>query len=868
MKKITKLLMVMLCFVMTSTIFGQTITGIVNAEDGPLPGANVIVKGTTNGTTTDFDGKFSLKVTEGSGIIEVSFVGYNNKDVSYTVAADETKDLGTIVLTSDNTLDEIVITAVSFAIDRKTPVAVSTIKAVEIEAKLGSQEFPEILKSTPGVYATKSGGGFGDGRINLRGFNSENVAVMINGVPVNDMENGRVFWSNWAGLADVTSAMQVQRGLGASKVAVPSIGGTINILSKTTDVEKGGMVRVSTGNDGYQKYGITLSTGLLENGFAATVSAARTTGDGYVDGTEFKGTNYFVNISKQLGTNHKLSLTSFGAPQRHGQRQNRSSIARYRDAEQGIKFNPDWGYKNGQVVHVEDNFYHKSQTSLNHYWTISDKSSLSTALYASWGTGGGGGTAGTNTGLFGNRLGGDDQPIDLDNIVEINRANGALGSEAILRASRNDHSWFGLLSTYKTDLSDKLAFVAGVDLRTYTGEHFREVTDLLGGQYYLDVDSRGDDNNVNNPNAAQKVGDKMAYHNDGEVGWQGLFTQLEYDNDVVAGFISASFSNTSYRRVDYFNYLDSDPLQTTDKFNFSGFGVKGGANYNLNEYNHIFVNIGYFEKAANFDAVFLNFDNEHINEDAENQKIFSVELGYGLRTEKFAANINIYRTQWNDRTFTDNFTEEVNGVDVDFFVNLLGVNALHQGVEFDFNYRPSDKLTLTGMLSIGDWQWDSNVLDAQVFDDNNDPVGDPINLFIEGLKVSDAAQTTAALGMDWTVMEKTHFTIDYNYYDNYYADFDPNDRTKEGAPQAWKAPSYGLFDASLRYGFKILDFDATVTARMNNVFDTEYIADSRDGSGTGGLPSDPGYIAPSTAQAASVWFGYGRTFNISAKIKF
>ena len=118
-----------------------------------------------------------------------------------------------------NHLDEIVITQTSFAVDRKTPVAVSTIKADVIENKLGTQEFPEILKSTPGVYATKSGGGFGDGRLNLRGFNSENVAVMINGVPVNDMENGRVYWSNWAGLSDVTSAMQVQRGLGASKVS-------------------------------------------------------------------------------------------------------------------------------------------------------------------------------------------------------------------------------------------------------------------------------------------------------------------------------------------------------------------------------------------------------------------------------------------------------------------------------------------------------------------------------------------------------------------------------------------------------------------------------------------------------------------------
>ena len=170
----------------------------------------------------------------------------------------------------------------------------------QLKPNLGNQEFPEILKSTPGVYATKGGGGFGDSEIRLRGFESENIAVMINGIPVNDMENGRVYWSNWAGLSDVTRFMQVQRGLGASKVAVPSIGGTINIVTKTTDAEEGGSVLYSIGNDGYEKVGATVSTGKMENGWAATVSGSRTTGDGYIDGTEFSGFSYFLNIAKEL----------------------------------------------------------------------------------------------------------------------------------------------------------------------------------------------------------------------------------------------------------------------------------------------------------------------------------------------------------------------------------------------------------------------------------------------------------------------------------------------------------------------------------------------------------------------------------------
>ncbi len=843
MRNLKNWLVVVMLF-STAIIFAQTkLTGnVVDETNQPLPGATVVLQGTQTGASSDFDGNFTFETTASNGTVLVSFVGYETKSLTFNGST----DFGTIALKpSAEALDEIVITQVSFAIDRKTPVAVSTIKASVIENKLGTQEFPEILKSTPGVYATKSGGGFGDGRLNLRGFNSENVAVMINGVPVNDMENGRVYWSNWAGLADVTSAMQVQRGLGATKLAVPSIGGTINILSKTTDVEKGGSISTVVGNDNYLKYGVTISTGLLDNGFAVTVSGSKTTGDGYIDGTEFNGVNYFVNISKQINDNHKISITSFGAPQRHGQRQNLNLISTYRNAESGNKFNSDWGIKNGSVLHVEDNFYHKSQTSFNHYWTISDKTNLSTVLYASWGSGGGGGTAGSNRGLFNVRLGDFDQPIDIDNIVEINRANGALGSEAFLRASRNDHSWFGALSTLKTDLTDNLALVAGVDLRTYTGEHFREVTDLLGGNYAFD------NSNVNNPNTALKVGDKFSYNNDGEVGWQGLFTQLEYDKDNVAGFISAAISNTSYRRIDYFQYLDSDPEQTTDKYNFTGFSIKGGMNYNIDDQHNVFANIGYFEKAAGFDSVFLQFDNDHINENAENQKIFSAEVGYGFRGENFAANINVYRTQWNDRSLTRSFQNP----DGTFgSANILGVNALHQGIELDFMYKASDKLTVTGMLSLGDWQWANDLENIQIFDEEQNLVN-TVNMFIDGLKVSDAAQTTAALGIDYELMAKTHFTLDYNFFDDLYARYDPNDRGTAGAAQAWKAPSYGTFDATIRHGFKLGELDATVTARMHNVFDTEYIADATDGAG-------------SVTNTALVWFGYGRTFNLSAKIKF
>ena len=847
-------LLALALFLTTATIFAQgTLTGTVMDSDmnAPLPGATVMVVGTNNGTTTDFDGKFTLNVKSASGTVEISFIGFEKKAVQFSVANGETKSLGSIVLNADaNALDEIVVTSFSLAIDRKTPVAVSTISAEKIETKIGNQEFPEILKSTPGVYATKSGGGFGDAELRLRGFNSENIAVMINGVPVNDMENGRVYWSNWAGLTDVTRTMQVQRGLGASKVAVPSIGGTVNIVTKSTDMEEGGNVFGSVGNDGLQKFGFTVATGKSDNGWAATVAASKTSGERFADGLQFEGYSYFVNVAKEINENHLLSLSAFGAPQRHGQRETRYSIEDYQRSDRGIKFNGDWGYKNGEVVNVQDNFYHKPQISLNHYWNISDKTDLSTAAYVSFGTGGGGGyTGAANLRNATNNpyRNADYQPLQLDRVVAQNVARGADGAGTILYDSRNDHNWYGALSTLTHRLNDEIEIMGGLDLRYYKGKHFREVKDLLGGQYWAD------DSNVNNPTKLSQVGDKMAYYNDGIVLWEGGFAQAEYSKNDLSAFVSASASNTSYKRKDYFLYEDGSPEQETDFANFFGFGVKGGANYNLTAKSNFFANIGYFEKAPFFNTVYLNNRNE-LNADAENQKIFSVELGYGFRTSDFRANVNVYRTTWSDRTFTQQVRSQSSEI---FTANILGVDAIHSGVEIDLDWKATDKLTLTGMASIGDYKWANDVTGVVIFDDNNQPINadNPINVFIKDTPVGDAAQTTMALGFNYEVFPRTYLRGDFNYNDRYYADFEPTNRTVDNLPEPWEAPSYGLFDFGLTHKFEFGPFDATLNANLFNAFDTEYIADAQDGRNF-------------DANTASVWYGFGRTYTVGAKIKF
>ena len=336
---------------------------LVDAETGePLIGASVVVEGTTQGSVTDVDGYFTQSAPASATLV-FSYVGY--KEQKYTLNGSES-NVGTIQMQPDAViLNDVVITS-TIAIDRKTPVAVSTVGPAFIEEKLGTQEFPEVLKATPGIYVTKDGGGYGDANTRVRGFESENVAVMINGVPMNGMENQKVYWSNWAGLSDVTRTMQVQRGLGASKVSSPAVGGSINIVTLGTEAKKGGSVSYAMGNDGYNKILFTVSSGLSKDGWAFTLLGGKTWGDGYIQGTEFEGYNYFASISKRINDNHQLSLSAFGAPQWHNQRNYNNALSikewqrvqQYMGEKSPYRYNPTFGYRKGQVFNSYDWFFH------------------------------------------------------------------------------------------------------------------------------------------------------------------------------------------------------------------------------------------------------------------------------------------------------------------------------------------------------------------------------------------------------------------------------------------------------------------------------------------------------------------------------
>jgi outer membrane cobalamin receptor len=820
----------------------------------PVAGAVIIAKDADAVTVSQINGFFRLNLAQGTQKILITFVGYIQKEIEVTSVS----DLGIIELESDALELEGVMVVASFAKDRETPVALSTIKADVIAEKLGSKEFPEILRSTPSVYVTKSGGGYGDSRINLRGFDSDNIGVLVNGVPVNDPEDGKVYWSNWAGLADVTRTIQVQRGMGASKLAISSVGGTINIITKNTDAEKGGSVYSGFGNDGYNKYTFSLSTGLMDNGWAVTVSGGTTFGNGYIDGTNFKAYSYFANISKVLSSKHKLSLQAFGAPQWHNQRGTQHKISTYKNENpdipfsvNGTKFNPDYGYRNGKIYGGNNGYneYHKPQISLNHYWDINETSMLSTVAYTSIGTGGGRVIRGAQGYLL--RWNSEDKPsggttpeglLDFDAAIDINK-NSETGSKIIVSNSFNSHEWYGLLSTYNKSFKN-LKITAGVDAKYFIGKHGREIVDLLGGEYYLDYAD-----NKNRPATTHlKVGDKIEWHNDGIVSWLGLFGQAEYVKESYSAFVSASFASNNYRRKDYFNYTPGN--QVSDKVNFVPFSVKGGFNYNLNKNHNLFINTGYFTRAPyNIDNIFLNYSND-INPDVKMEKVISGEIGYGFTSSIFKAKLNAYITNWKDKSLVESFDDDDNEI----IANIPGLNALHKGIELEMQFNPVSKLFITGMLSLGDWVWQKDV-HFKLFNDRQEFVGDR-DAFIKGVHVGNSAQHTAFLGIDYDVFKSIRIGTNINYFGKHFADFDPTNRTTaDDNKDSWRLPDATVVDFNVRWKFNVGNLDATLYGNIDNIFNKEYISDATDG-----ITHD--------RYSALVYYGFGRTWTAGIRINF
>ena len=692
----------------------------------PLIGA--YVKSGNALVATDFDGAFQMALPKGPCTLEASYIGYATQGQ----ALDCTGSSVNAVFRMETLIMEEAVVSADVVISRKTPVAFTNVLPAQIQEELAGRDLPMVLNTTPGVYATQQGGGDGDARVTIRGFDQTNLAVMVDGVPMNDMENGWVYWSNWAGLDLVVRTTQVQRGLGASKLAIPSVGGTINILTGGDESANGSInYQSEVGTYGYFRNSLSGVFGSQEKGFLHFVGSYKNN-QGFANGLESEAYAYYLKGRKTVG-NHNVSVTTFGAPQRHGQRSYQMQVYEYDtdlaaqltdDAGQtelqdvlaglsetsivsrGREFNEfmvnyqevfyNYNEASGQVdttfgdvrrYNSRQNFYFKPIFTVRDVWSLSERSSLTTTAYASFGKGGGealNSTPGSRTA---------DGELDLQPMWDSHQLfefgpnglnldeNGQRKGSNFIRVAHNDHRWFGALSNFNTALTDQLNLSAGVDVRHYTGSHYRTLGDLFGADYYDAPDDRRDQNA--DFDAPLHEGDKYYYHDDGQVAWGGSYFQLEVDKYNYSAFINVSGAQSWYRGIDYFrpNVVTLNDttyeVRSTDEFRVLGetewqtdttfltaahpglstyttdwerlnsATLKAGGNYNLNEWMNAYMNVGYLNRAPLFNSVFDL--NNNVIEGYENQYVKAIEVGFKYAKGKLASNINAYRTGWENK---------------------------------------------------------------------------------------------------------------------------------------------------------------------------------------------------------------------------
>ncbi len=834
-----------------------TVTGIIHDRTNgqPVAGATVTPQGKNTGTISDENGIFSLSLSPGKHLIIISHISYETREIPSRIFEGNSQNLGVIHLVEKSIgLEEISIIA-SLAGERHTPVAVTNIPASKIEQRSGDRQYPEIMRRVPGVYATPTGGGTGDARVTIRGFQQENVALLLNGIPVGSIENGLVYWSNWAGLADATQTIQIQRGLGASKVATNSVGGTINIITKTTEARKGGSFRQTLTSYGNRRSIISLGSGLMENGFALQFLGSRTTGPGYADATHVDGWAYFFSVSRDWGSNHKLTFTALGSPERHGQRIYGLTYDEY--IRFGNKYNPNWGMFNGKVVSVNENFYHKPQLALNHYWNISERSFLATSVYYSHGFGGGRFTESFDSPpAFAIRK---NNQIDWDGIYLMNSTHEDTYttpggevlsgySKVILTNYLASHNWYGILSNFNHKISDRLKLTAGIHTRNFKSQLSEEIDNLMGGQFWIEDYARAIEGRAGRPIIMQR-GDVIKVDNGALVHYTGIFGQLEYDFRQGSAFFAGTLSNTRYQREDRFNYVSDIKSPMVSR---KGFDFKSGAMFHFDHNHHAFVNVGFYSRETYHKFVFVNFSNA-VALDLKNERIAAAEIGYGFNSRHSNLRFNAYSTFWMDKSLLSK--ENVQLTDSSMTrVLVRGLNAWHNGLELEFQTNINQILQIRASASLGDWKWQNDVV-AQLYDDNQAPAG-TTEVYAKGLIVGDAPQTQLFLSASWQIFDNFNLAVEWMYFDRLYANFDPARRNNPAdRDQPFRIPSYSLSDLFLTYDFMVSDFRTNVQLSCLNICGSEHITRGEDGS-SHKLDTFRGFRT------------FGRTFHMSLKISF
>lgn len=703
-----------------------------------------------------------------------------------------------------------------------------TITADDLESGMESQDISGMLQSSRDVFTSTAGYNFGSARFRIRGYNTDNTLISMNGVLVNDFETWRTTWWKWGGLNDITRNMTVRTGIHPSTFNFGGLGGYSEIDVRASNQRKGSRVSYAITNRAYRHRLMgTTSTGLMDNNWAVTVSLSRRWAEeGYVEGTFYDAYSYFLSAEKKINEKHSIGFVGFGAPNKSAR--NGMATQEAYDLAGSNFYNPYWGYQDGKKRNARVRDTHKPMLMATHYFKPDHNTNWQTSIYYSFGR-----SSYSSLNWFDAK---DPRPdfyrylpsyhkndpemfaqvtndwmnneatrqIDWDQLYFANRknlytqqnANGIEGnsvtgnrSKYILEDWRDDLQLYGINSVYNKQLNDRAQLTIGGSGHISKTRNYKVLDDLLGGDFWVDIDQFAlrdfndtdiAQNDIDNPNRIIKEGDVFGYDYTLNVNRFNLFGQYQLNVSNWSAYVAAEISHTSFwRHSDMRNgrFSESSAGKSATQ-SFLHYGLKGGFEYRITGRHIVTANVLLQTRPPSPKYSYLSPRTRHETVGGlTNETAFGGDISYLIRYQKLRARATAYYTQINDQVWARSFWHD----ELRSFVNysMTDVDHLHMGAEIGVEADITPTISVNGVFAGGQYLWNSRPNAKITADNSQEVLADDRTVYLKNYRIGGMPQTAASLGIKYRSSNYWFAGINANYFGNIYLDPNPDRRTAE-----------------------------------------------------------------------------------------
>ena len=795
----------------SQTVITGSVKDAINSE--PIPDVIITIEETSQTTRTDAFGEFSFKqnVPLGDQMLNISKSGYITERYPIVVNENATVNITDMVLRIDVS-DSADLFTISLSDDELN------------DDTSGADNISGLLQSSQDVFLRTAAFEFSQSFFRVRGLDSENGKVLINGVEMNKMFNGRPQWSNWGGINDVMRNQELSNGLSPSAYNFGGLLGTTNINTRASMYRKGGRITYSSSNRSYTNRAMaTYSSGLVDGGWAYSISIGRRWGDeGYQDATFYDANSFFASVEKKINDKHSINFTGIFAPNRRGKSSpNTQEVYDLKD----IRYNEYWGYQDNEKRNSRVKRTVEPILMLNHFWDINEKSSLNTSVGYQFGelgnsrldyAGGANPSPSYYQKLPSYFLADNDGPdfdgayqaqeafvndgqIDWNRIYDANITNNINGLNAAyaLYEDRSDDKQLTVNSNFTTDLNDNIRLMGIFDYKKLESNNFAEIIDLFGGSGYLNVDSF--DNfqfDLQNPDRIVGEGEKFRYNFNLYANVMSATAQAFFKYNKVDFYMAASYTSTEYQREGiYQNEAFADnSFGKGRKLKFNGLGLKGGATYKITGKHLIDINAAYVNRAPSLRNTYSNSRENHdvvgdrSGNDITEEKISSVDASYIFRSPTVKARLTgFYTTIQDANEISFFFADGIGGDNANFVQEILqGINKKHLGAELGIEAQVTSTIKLKGAASVGQYTYDNNPnLYLTTTPDPSAPDELGQNGFkdfgeanLKDYKIAGGPQRAYSVGFEYRDPDYWWFGATTNFFTNVYVDISPLTRTE------------------------------------------------------------------------------------------